>query len=110
MKRFTGLSLIPASQLVARVSLLFAFPLSFSVSPLLRTALFTTMHMSVTWRDSLAMCDISVSRDWDGHDWSVVQSVSRLVKSRVPVDHASVGLAQACPHKCASVYFAQQST
>ena len=58
MKQFAGLSLIPTSQFVAWVSLLFAFPSSeFSVlelSPLaLHTALFTTTDMSVAWHGSV---------------------------------------------------------
>ena len=40
------------------------------------------------------MCNISVSCDWDGH----CQSVGRSVEPCVPVDHASVGLAQVHPN------------
>ena len=56
------------------------------------------------WRANVGTCNVSVSREWDGHGRSVGQSVgrsvgqsvSRLVNARVPIDHASVGLAQAC--------------
>ena len=67
--------------------------------------LFTTTHMSVAWRDSLGMwiCNGSVSHDWAehrsvSHDWA---EHSWSVEARVPVDYASVGLAQARPSYCA---------
>ena len=44
-------------------------------------------------RGSVGMCNISVSREWDGHGWSV----GRSVNARGPIDHASVGLAQTRP-------------
>jgi len=48
--------------------------------------------MSVAWRrGSVGTCNVSVSREWDGH--------GRSVDAHVPVDHASVGLTQAYP-KC----------
>ena len=50
-----------------------------------------TAHMSVAWRSgSVGTCNISVSREWDGH--------SRSVDARGPIDHDSVRLAQACPN------------
>ena len=45
MKRFAGLSLIPASQFVARVSLLFAFPSS-ALSLVAISTTHCTVHMS----------------------------------------------------------------
>ena len=60
------------------------------------------MHCSHE-HSSVGMWNVSVSREWDGHGWSVGQSVGRSVgwsvDARVPVDHASVGLAQAHPNK-----------
>ena len=74
----------------------FRFPI---VSVLSLVAIMTThctVHMSVAWRrGSMGTCNLSVSREWDGHGWSVSWSVD----ARGPVDHASVGLAQACPNK-----------
>ena len=52
MKRFAGLSLVPASESVARVSLLFGFFFSI-VGVLSLVAIMTThctVHMSVAWR------------------------------------------------------------
>ena len=43
----------------------------------------------------MGTCNISVSREWDGHG----RSVSRSVNARGPVDHDSVGLAQGRPNK-----------
>ena len=42
------------------------------------------------WRASMGTCKLSVSCEWDRH--------GRLVDACVPVDHASVVLAQACPN------------
>ena len=42
----------------------------------------------------MGKCNVSVSREWDGHG----RSVGRSVDARVPLDHASVGLAQARPN------------
>ena len=39
-------------------------------------------------RGSVGTCNVSVSREWDGHG-----PVGRSVDARGPVDHASVGLA-----------------
>ena len=80
-------------------------------------------------RGSVGTCNVSVSREWDGHGRSVGRSlvptprappgekrlrflvrgwglgtrlgrsVGRSVDARGPVDHASVGLAQARPNK-----------
>ena len=54
--------------------------------------------MSVTRRGSMGMCNVSVSHDWDRHSQLVDQSVGQSVEPRVPVDHASMRLAQACPN------------
>ena len=43
---------------------------------------------------SVGTCNVSVSREWDGHG----RSVGRSVDARGPVDHASVGLAQVRPN------------
>ena len=57
-----------------------------------------TVHMpgmSVAWRlGRVCTCNVSVSREWDGHG----RSVGRSVDARAPVDHDSVGLAQARPN------------
>ena len=45
-------------------------------------------------RGSVGTCNVSVSREWDGHGRSVGWSVD----ARGPVDHASVGLTQARPN------------
>ena len=45
-------------------------------------------------RGSVGMCNVSVSREWDGHGRLVGWSVD----ARGPVDHASVGFAQARPN------------
>ena len=39
---------------------------------------------------SVGTCNVSVSREWDGH--------GRSVDARTPVDHDSVGLPQARPN------------
>ena len=63
-----------------------------------------TVHMTVPCRGmavqcgSVGTCNLSVSREWDGHGWLVGRSVGRSVDARGPVDHASVGLAQARPN------------
>ena len=46
---------------------------------------------------SVGMCNLSVSREWDGHGPSVGWSVDACG----PIDDASVGLAQACPNNFA---------
>ena len=111
MKRFAGLSLIPAPQFVVRVSLLFAFHRRRSRSCSYHhhahecgiTILFGwSLGMRLAWRGSVGTCNIhvySVSREWNRH--------SRSVDARVPVDHASVGLAQARPNEtqCTSVKY-----
>ena len=85
MKRFAGLSLIPASQFVVRVSQLFAFPSSaFSVLQLspLRTALFTTTDMSVAaWARATYQYHVNGT---DTVGWSVGRSVGRCTCSRRP--------------------------
>ena len=45
----------------------------------------------------MGTCNVSVSHEWDGHG----RSVGRSVNARGPVDHDSVGLAQARPNKSA---------
>ena len=51
----------------------------------------------------MSTCNVSVSREWDGHGRSVGRSVDRSVgrsvDARGPVDHDSVGLAQARSNK-----------
>ena len=48
---------------------------------------------------NVGTCSVSVSCEWDGHGRSVGRSVDQLVvDARGPVDHASVGLAQARPN------------
>ena len=58
-------------------------------------------------RGSVGTCNLSVSREWVGQSVgrsvsrSVGRSVSRSVDARGPIDHASVGLAQARPNNSA---------
>ena len=54
--------------------------------------------MSVAWRlGSMGTCNVSVSREWDRHG----RLVGRSVDLYGPIDHDSVGLAQARPnHTC----------
>ena len=54
-------------------------------------------------RGNVGTCNVSVSREWDRHG----RSVGRSVNARGPIDHASVGLAQARPNKG---IFAPQTT
>ena len=55
--------------------------------------------MSVAWRlGSVGMCNVSVSREWDRHGRSVDRLIGWSVDARGPVDHNSVGLAQARPN------------
>jgi len=96
MKRFAGLSLSFQHRSSLRGCLLcFLLSHHWSCSYHLCSPLFTTTHMSVAWRGSLGtwICNESVSHDWTEHSWSV--------EARVPVDYASVGLAQARPSYCA---------
>ena len=87
---FAGLSIVPDSQFVARVS---AFRLP--IVGVLGLVTITTTTLSTVHNHahdhgmacSVGTCNVSVSRDWDGQ--------GRSVEARVPVDHASVGLAQA---------------
>ena len=46
------------------------------------------------------MCNVSVSCEWDGH--------SRSVDACGPIDHASVGLAQAHPNMCSDQWDASE--
>ena len=55
-----------------------------------------TVHMNMVRgmavrRGSMRMCNISVLHEWDGHGWSV--------DTCGPIDHTTVGLAQARPNK-----------
>ena len=63
----------------------FRFPI---VSVLSLVAIMTThctVHMSVAWRrGSKGTCNLSVSREWDGHGWSVGRSVGWCTWSRRP--------------------------
>ena len=45
-------------------------------------------------RGSVGTCNVSVSHEWDGYG----RSVGRSVDAHGPVDHDSVGLAQARPN------------
>ena len=45
-------------------------------------------------RGNVGTCNVSVSREWDRHS----RSVGRSVDAHGPVDHDSVGLAQAHPN------------
>ena len=70
----------------------FRFPIASVLSLVAITTTHCTVHMSVAWRHgSVGTCNLSVSREWDGHGQSV--------DVRGPVDYASVGLAQARPNK-----------
>ena len=63
----------------------------------------STVHMTVPCRGmgvrcgSVGTCNLSVSHEWDRHG----RSVGRSVDARGPIDHTSVGLAQACPNNFA---------
>ena len=72
----------------------FRFPIVGVLSLVAITTTHCTVHMSMAWqRGSVGTCNLSVSREWDGH--------SRSVNARGPIDHASMGLAQARPNqKC----------
>ena len=73
----------------------FRFPIVGVLSLVAISTTHCTVHMSVAWwRGSVGTCNVSVSREWDGHG----QSVGRLVSARAPLDHDSVGLAQARPN------------
>ena len=83
----------------------FRFPIVGVLSLVAISTTHCTVHMSdmsVARRlDSVGTCNVSVSREWDGHGRSVgrsVGSVGRSVDARGPVDHDSVGLAQARPN------------
>ena len=81
----------------------FRFPIVGVLSLVAISTTHCTVHMSdmsVAWRlGSVGTCNVSVSREWDGHGRSVDRSVGRSVDARGPVDHDSVGLAQARPNK-----------
>ena len=95
MKRFVGLSLVPASQFAAWVSLLFAFPSSaFSVF-LVATTTSTALFTSVAWqRGSVA----AWTRATYQYHVNGTDTVGRSVDARGPVDYDSVGLTQARPN------------
>ncbi len=73
MKRFAGLSLVPAPQFVARVSRsAFRFPIIGVLSLVAISTMHCTVHMSVAWwRGSMGAYNLSVSSERDGHSWSV---------------------------------------
>ena len=79
----------------------FRFPIVGVLSLVAISTTHCTVHMSdmsVAWQlGNVGTCNVSVSREWDGHGQSVSRSVGRSVDVRGPVDHDSVGLAQACP-------------
>ena len=73
----------------------FRFPIVGVLSLVAITTIHCTVHMSVAWwRGSVGTCNLSVSREWDGHG----RMVSRSVNVCGPIDHTSVGLAQARPN------------
>ena len=95
MKRFAGLSLVPAVRCMGVSA--FRFPIVGVLSLVAIMTTHCTVHMSVAWRcGSVGMCNLSVSHEWDGHG----RSIGWLMHV-VPIDHASVGLAQARPNKAA---------
>ena len=49
---------------------------------------------------SVGTCNVSVSCEWDGH--------GRSVDACGPIDHASVGLAQAHPNMCSDPWDASE--
>ena len=81
----------------------FRFPIVGVLSLVAISTTHCTVHMSdmsVAWRlGSVGTCKVSVSREWDGHG----RSVGRSVDARGPVDHDSVGLAQARPNYISAV-------
>ena len=89
----------------------FRFPIVGVLSLVAISTTHCTVHMSdmsVAWRlGSVGTCNVSVSREWDGHGRSVGRSVDRSVgrsvDARGPVDHDSVGLAQARPNYISAV-------
>ena len=76
----------------------FRFPIIGVLSFVAITTAHCAVDMSVAWRrGSVGTCNLSVSREWDGHG----QSVGRSVNACGPIDHTSMGLAQAHPNqKC----------
>ena len=95
---FAGLSLVPASQFVARVSLL-------SLSHRRRSQSCSYLHYAVqcshvvrVWHGGLAAwARATFQYHVNGTD-TVGRSVGRSVDARAPVDHDSVGLAQVRPN------------
>ena len=60
---------VPASQFIVSA---FCFPIVGVLSLVAITATHCTIHMSVAWQHgSVGTCNLSVSREWDGHGWSV---------------------------------------
>ena len=56
----------------------FRFPIVGVLSLVAITTTHCTVHMSVAWRrGSMGTCNVSVSREWDGHGRSVGRSVGR---------------------------------
>ena len=111
MKRFAGLSFQPRSSLRGCLCFSLSHRRRFQSCTVAISTTHCTVHMSnmsVALRlGSVGTCNVSVSREWDGHgrsvgdrsvDRSVGRSVGRSVDARGPVDHDSVGLAQARPN------------
>ena len=82
MKRFAGLSCSSLAVRCAGVSA-FRFPIVGVLSLVAISTTHRTVHMSdmsVAWRlGSVCTCNVSVSREWDGHGRSVGRSVDRPV-------------------------------
>ena len=76
----------------------------FPIVGVLSLVAISTTHCTVHMLDmsvrlgSVGTCNVSVSREWDGHGRSVGWSPGRSVDARAPVDHDSVGLTQARPN------------
>ena len=73
----------------------FCFPIVGVLSLVAIITTHCTVHMSVAWRcGNIGTCNVSVSHEWDGHNWSVGWSagllVDRSVDAHVLVDHVSV--------------------
>ena len=118
MKGFVGLSLVPASQFCCAGVSAFRIPIVGILSLVLAiTTTHCTVHMSVAWqRGSVGTCNLSVSRERDGHGRLVGRSVGRRVgwsvHARGPIDHPSVGPApiKACSLATAKVFVAHTGT
>ena len=97
MKRFAGLSLSFQPRSSLRVCLCFSLShhqRSQSCSYQDYALHCSHEHGMAAPRGSVGTCNVSVSCEWDRHGRSVGQSVD----AHGPIDHASVGLAQARPN------------